>query len=90
MQLREDGLALDQIVLSPVQYLNNAPGAPKNDTTILPKTGGGSQITLVRQPYLQQVRGSSLGSVGNANRVEQRFVTGPILRRTASECYSNR
>ena len=37
VQLREDGLALDQIVLSPVQYLNNAPGAPKNDTTILPK-----------------------------------------------------
>jgi hypothetical protein len=37
VQLREDGLAIDQIVLSPVQYLNNAPGATKNDTTILPK-----------------------------------------------------
>ena len=59
VQLREDGLAIDQIVLSPVKYLNNAPGAPKNDTTILPKTTGGSQITLVRQPYLQQVRGST-------------------------------
>ena len=38
VQLREDGLALDQIVLSPQKYLNNAPGAPKNDTTILAKS----------------------------------------------------
>ena len=38
VQLREDGLALDQIVLSPQTYLNNSPGAPKNDTTILPKS----------------------------------------------------
>ena len=59
VQLREDGLALDQIVLSPVKYINNAPGAPKNDTTILPKTGSGAQFTFVRQPYLQQVRGST-------------------------------
>ena len=59
VQLREDGLALDQIVLSPVTYLNNAPGAPKNDTTILPKTGSGTQVTFVRQPYLQRVAGSS-------------------------------
>jgi hypothetical protein len=59
VQLREDGLAIDQIVLSPQTYLNNAPGATRNDTTILPKTGGGSQITFVRQPYLQRVLGSS-------------------------------
>ena len=59
VQLREDGLAIDQIVLSPVTYLNNAPGAPRNDNTILPKTGGASQFTFVRQPYLQRVAGSS-------------------------------
>ncbi|HKV36832.1 MAG TPA: Ig-like domain-containing protein [Pyrinomonadaceae bacterium] len=59
VQLREDGLAIDQIVLSPQTYLNTAPGAPKNDNTILPKPGGGPSITLVRQPYLQQVRGST-------------------------------
>ena len=41
VQLREDGLAIDQIVLSPQTYLNNAPGATKNDTTILPKSNGG-------------------------------------------------
>ena len=36
---REDGLSLDQLVLSPTTYLNTAPGALWNDSTILPKTG---------------------------------------------------
>lgn len=35
VQLREDGLAIDQIVLSPVQFSTLAPGAGTNDTTIL-------------------------------------------------------
>lgn len=35
IQTREDGLRLDQIVLSPALYLQSAPGALKNDTTIL-------------------------------------------------------
>jgi PKD repeat protein len=38
IQLREDGLAIDQIVLSPQQYLNSSPGAFKNDNVILPKS----------------------------------------------------
>jgi hypothetical protein len=58
VQVREDGLSIDQIVLSPSTYFSRAPGATKNDTTIL--TGGttpppSSSITLVREPYLQQV-----------------------------------
>ena len=40
IQTREDGLAIDQIVLSPSTYLNAAPGLNKNDTTILPEQGG--------------------------------------------------
>src|SRR5205085_3895571 len=40
VQPREDGLSLDQIVLSPATYLSTSPGALKNDTTILPKSGG--------------------------------------------------
>ncbi|HKP11437.1 MAG TPA: IPT/TIG domain-containing protein, partial [Blastocatellia bacterium] len=40
VQVREDGLSIDQIVLSPSTYLNNSPGALKNDATILPKGGG--------------------------------------------------
>jgi hypothetical protein len=38
--VREDGLSIDQIVLSPASYLNTAPGALKDDTTILGKSGG--------------------------------------------------
>jgi hypothetical protein len=37
VQAREDGLGIDQIVLSAVKYLNAAPGATKNDATILPR-----------------------------------------------------
>ena len=43
IQAREDGLSIDQIVLSPASYLNASPGALKNDSNILPSTiGGGS------------------------------------------------
>ena len=35
VQTREDGLSIDQIVLSPSTYLEQAPGATKNDATIL-------------------------------------------------------
>ena len=38
VQVREDGLSIDQIVLSPQTYLNTSPGALRNDNTILPKT----------------------------------------------------
>ena len=38
VQRREDGVSIDQIVLSPATYLNTPPGALKIDTTILPKT----------------------------------------------------
>jgi hypothetical protein len=37
VQVREDGLGIDQIVLSPQIYLRLAPGAPKSDRTILPR-----------------------------------------------------
>ncbi|HXI28705.1 MAG TPA: hypothetical protein VNG89_09785, partial [Vicinamibacterales bacterium] len=38
IQQREDGLAIDQIVLSPDTYLSASPGLTKHDTTILPGT----------------------------------------------------
>jgi hypothetical protein len=37
IQIREDGVQLDQIVLSPTTYLNSAPGVPTNDTVVVPK-----------------------------------------------------
>jgi hypothetical protein len=62
IQVREDGLGIDQVVLSAVAYLDSAPGALKNDTTILPASGGGGTppaITVVHAPYLQQVTSTS-------------------------------
>ena len=37
IQVREDGVQLDQIVLSPTTYLSSPPGPPSNDATIVPK-----------------------------------------------------
>lgn len=37
IQTREDGLSIDQVVLSPGTYLSSAPGAARNDTTIVPR-----------------------------------------------------
>jgi hypothetical protein len=37
VQVREDGLSLDQMVLSAVTYATSAPGATKYDTTIVAK-----------------------------------------------------
>ena len=38
VQTREDGVQVDQIVLSPSTYLSRAPGAASNDSTILPQS----------------------------------------------------
>ena len=61
IQIREDGLSIDQIVLSPGTYLNGPPGSPTSDATIV--AGGGSPppfpVSLVRGPYLQQVEDRS-------------------------------
>ncbi len=35
VQQREDGISIDQVVLSPARYLTMAPGTTKNDATIL-------------------------------------------------------
>jgi hypothetical protein len=40
VQSREDGTAVDQILLSPTTYFDTPPGLPANDTTILRKKAG--------------------------------------------------
>jgi hypothetical protein len=60
VQTREDGFTVDQIVMSPARYQTSAPGALKNDTTILP-AGEQPSVTVVRRPYLQQM--SATGTV---------------------------
>jgi endonuclease/exonuclease/phosphatase family metal-dependent hydrolase len=52
VQTREDGVEIDQIVLSPVKYLSSAPGPSINDTTILPKTTTSAATTpATLSPY---------------------------------------
>jgi hypothetical protein len=38
LQRRQDGIAIDHIVLSPGTYLHSPPGAAKDDNTIIPVT----------------------------------------------------
>src|SRR5207253_7423725 len=40
IQTREDGLAIDQIVLSPSQFLSASPGALKNDSNVYARAAG--------------------------------------------------
>ena len=47
VQAREDGVSIDQIVLSPVTYYTKAPGVAKNDTIVLAETGSGGTTTAV-------------------------------------------
>ena len=90
IQVREDGLGIDQIVLSAARYLNSAPGAVKNDTTIL-EAGGGSPpppgVTLVRGPYLQQVSATSaviVWATREAGEGQVRFRTGTSAATTVT------
>jgi endonuclease/exonuclease/phosphatase family metal-dependent hydrolase len=39
VQTREDGVQIDQVILSPATYLSNAPGSVRNDTKIVAKSG---------------------------------------------------
>ena len=38
VQTREDGVSIDQVVLSSGKYASKRPGLAKNDVTILPRT----------------------------------------------------
>jgi len=78
IQVREDGLSIDQIVLSPSTYLNTAPGALKNDTTILPKSGGGGSgaptVTSI-SPNTGTTAGGTLVTITGTNFVAGATVT---------------
>jgi hypothetical protein len=94
IQAREDGISLDQLVLSPLTYKTTAPGGT-NNSTILPESsgsGGGPTITLVRGPYLQQV-GASQAIVVWATRqagaasVEYRVGSGTLSVESATSTF---
>jgi len=50
VQQREDGISIDQIVLSPMRYLTVAPGATKNDATLLEPLPSTPEPTPVTPP----------------------------------------
>jgi acid phosphatase len=69
VQVREDGLSIDQIVLSPVTWLNSAPGALKNDNTILPKQGGNPSAPSINAvaPDTGTAAGGTAVTISGAN-----------------------
>jgi endonuclease/exonuclease/phosphatase family metal-dependent hydrolase len=50
LQRREDGISIDQVVLSAASYINSAPGASKNDTTILTPSGYTAPTSTPTEP----------------------------------------
>jgi hypothetical protein len=50
VQVREDGIEIDQIVLSPTTYATNPPGPVSNDTTIVPQATQGPGVPATPSP----------------------------------------
>ena len=77
VQQREDGAVVDQIVLSPNQYLTHAPGARDNDTTKLARTGGVTPPPAATLPAQWQTANIGATSGGGAGESGGTFtVTG--------------
>ena len=77
MQQREDGAIVDQIVLSPNQYLTHAPGARDNDTTKIAQTGGVTPPPAATLPAQWQTANIGATSGGGAGESGGTFtVTG--------------
>jgi hypothetical protein len=77
IQTREDGVAIDQIVLSPVTYFSSAPGTATRDATIVAKgsTGGGTTDPPIAGDvvlYSAQV----IRTAGNWSRVSDASAAG--------------
>jgi len=50
VQVREDGLSIDQILLSPEKFLTTSPGAAKFDVNIYPEANGGAKGNRANLP----------------------------------------
>src|SRR5262249_13322796 len=66
IQTREDGVQIDQVVLSPATYLTSAPGQPSNDATIVPKPVPPPPPTTLPAPWGAQDVGAT-GSAGTSS-----------------------
>jgi N-acetylneuraminic acid mutarotase len=65
IQVREDGLGIDQVVLSAVKYTTARPGLSKNDSTILQGTTEPPAAAPLPSPWQHQDIGA-VGVAGNA------------------------
>ena len=66
IQAREDGLAIDQIVLSAAKYTVTAPGITRNDATILAATQPGDESPSANAPPQVSLTSPVEGRVGTA------------------------
>ncbi len=66
IQTREDGLGIDQIVLSAVRFRWRSPGTLTGDTTILPSTTGGGVPAAPNAPPTVTLTSPSAGSTFTA------------------------
>lgn len=82
VQIREDGVEIDQIVLSPSTYRSTAPGPVKGDTTILPES------STAATPALSEIvmYASYAGTLrGNWARASLSSAAGGLLMRSADQ-----
>lgn len=92
VQIREDGVGIDQIVLSPSTYLTRSPGLVANDTVVVSKSGGGlSRAAASLSPFngspatvpgTLQVEGFDNGGEGVAYHDSDAGNSGGIYRST--------
>lgn len=75
IQAREDGIAIDQIVLSGTVYLTTAPGATTGDQTILPTTAPAPEETPVPTPAPPATREEIVIRAGSVATVAGRWRT---------------
>jgi hypothetical protein len=99
VQVREDGLSIDQIVLSPQTYLNSSPGTLMNDTTILPRPDGVPETVLLADDFNNNFLDTSKWIVGDlfsgfadatlpAVEKNQRLEIGPLRQNTDGSHYN--
>ena len=84
IQTREDGISIDQIVLSPVSYLLISPGLLKSDNTILPTSGSGPSPTPTPTSTGESANNTRLPPatqiIDSVGAVWTRTASGAILR----------
>ena len=82
IQVREDGLSLDQVVLSADRFAARAPGATKNDTTILTADVANPTLTITSATLADATYGApyaaALAATGSTGSTTWSVVSGQL------------